>query len=210
MIFVIAAVIGLSIATLRRVPILVIAERRFRWLGLLLIAAGIHFALSPGVLPANAASRLSEPALPGLPLLGGLSYITSLTFALLFLLANRRQPGFTAILLGLGLNYVVIFLNGGQMPGDPTQVERAGLMASFLKTRDSGIWSPFTLIDERTLLAFLADVIYLPLPFRQPTVASIGDFVIALGVIGFFNPLPRRGGLLGRFERGEGLKYNPE
>ena len=193
MIFAVAAALGLIIAVVRGVPLSTIAEVRFRGLGVLAAAVGLHVLLNPMVTPVTFSARLVVPIAPGLPPLGNLLYLASLTCALVFLFLNRRLPGFTLILVGLALNVAAIATSGGQMPGDPAQLEKAGLLQDYLAHRDAGLWSPFSLIDSSTLLPFLADVIYLPIPFRESTVASVGDFVIALGVVGFFNPLtPRR------------------
>ena len=193
MIFAIAAALGLIIAIVRGVPLSAIAEVRFRGLGVLAAAVVLHILLNPLVTPATFSARLVVPAAPGLPSLGNLLYLASLTCALVFLYLNRRLPGFTIILVGLALNVAVIAINGGQMPGDPGQLKVAGLLDDFQAHRDAGLWSPFSLIEPSTMLPFLADVIYVPMPFREPTVASVGDFVIALGVVAFFNPLPARG-----------------
>jgi len=193
MIFAIAAALGLIIAVVRGVPLSTIAEVRFRSLGVVAVAVVLHVLLNPLVTPATFSARLAVPIAAGLPPLGNLLYLASLCCALAFLYLNRQLPGFPIILLGLALNVAVIVANGGQMPGDPVQLKIAGLLDDSLAHSDAGLWSPFTLIDSSTLLPFLADVIYLPLPFRESTVASVGDFVIALGVVGFFNPLtPRR------------------
>jgi hypothetical protein len=193
MIFALAAALGLVIAVIRGVPLSTIAEVRFRGLGVLAAAVGLHVLLNPLVAPATFSARIVAPIAPGLPGIGNLLYLASLCCALAFLFLNRQLPGFTVILIGLALNVAVIALNGGQMPGDPTQLERAGLLQPYLADRDAGLWSPFSLVESSTLLSPLADVIFIPMPFREPTVASVGDVVIALGVVVFFNlPATRR------------------
>lgn len=189
MIFVLSAVVAFVVALLRGVPIVAIAERRFVGLWAVFVAAGLHVALNPLVLPPAAARALSSAPVPGLPPLGGLVYVVSLGCALLFLALNRHLPGLKLVLLGLALNFAVIAANGGQMPGDPAQLARAGLLEVTLQEIAQGRWSPFGLIGEGTRLAFLGDVIFVPLPFRDPVIISVGDIVIVAGVFAFFNPL---------------------
>ncbi|MCK4308470.1 MAG: DUF5317 family protein, partial [Candidatus Atribacteria bacterium] len=45
-----------------------------------------------------------------------------------------------------------------------------------------GSYVTHTLITEKTLCAFLADVIPLPPPFPDPSVVSVGDFLMFFGV----------------------------
>jgi Family of unknown function (DUF5317) len=194
MIFVIAAAVGLVAAIVRRVPLSTIAEVRFRGIYLVAAAALLHVLLNPLVMSAGFSARLATPALPGamtLPL-GSVLNLASFACALAFLYVNRHLPGFTVILAGLALNVLVIIANGGQMPGDPAQLERAGLLQEQLDTVAKGLWSPFSLLEPGTPLAFLADRILIPMPFREPTVASVGDLVVVLGVLGFFNLPPAR------------------
>lgn len=189
MFFFLVAALAFVVALLRGVPLATIAERRFVGVWALVVAAGLHVALSPLLLPPEAARTLAASPAPGLPALGGLLYLVSLSCALVFLALNRRLPGLRLVLLGLVLNFAVIAANGGQMPGDPAQLERAGLLAGMLQEASDGLWSPFTLIGENTRLPFLGDVIYTPLPFREPVIVSVGDLVIAVGVFAFFNPV---------------------
>lgn len=187
MIFALAAVLGFAIALVRRVSLTTLAQREFAGVWAVLLAAGLHVALSPMVLPDAAARALMIVPSPGLPPLGSMIYLISLTCALIFLWLNRSTPGFPFVLLGLALNFAVIAANGGQMPGDPAQLERAGVLGKQLQEVAAGQWIPFTLIGEQTRLAFLGDVIYFPLFFREPTVISIGDIAIVVGELLFFN-----------------------
>jgi hypothetical protein len=192
MIFAIAAAAGLIVALARGLPLAAIAERRFRGFLALAAAFGLHLFLNPLVIPSDFASQLVASPLVGIPSLGNLLYLGSLACALAFLYVNRRLPGFPLILAGLALNFAVIAASGGQMPADPSQLEKAGLLTGFLAGRDAGRWSPFTVLGPGAPLSFLSDIIFVPMPFREPTVASLGDIVIALGVFAFFNPLPPR------------------
>ena len=194
MIFVVAAVLGLLIAVVRRVPLSGIADVKFRGIAVLVPAVGFRVLLNPLVMSADFSARLNAPVLPGMvPLqLGGLLNLASFACALAFLYMNRRLPGFKVILLGLALNVIVIAASGGQMPGDRSQLATAGLLQDQLDDAVRGLWSPYSVTEPGAPLWLLSDIIYIPMPFRQPTVASVGDMIVMLGVIGFFNPIVRR------------------
>jgi len=195
MIFVIAAAFGLIVAIVRRIPLATIADVRFRGVVVLVPAVAFRVLLNPLVMSDGFSARIAAPVLAGVvPLpLGSLLNLASFACALAFLYINRRLPGFKLILLGLALNVVVIAASGGQMPGDRSQLAAAGLLQDQLNDNALGLWSPFSLTEPGDPLWLLSDIIYIALPFREPTVASIGDLVIMLGVVGFFNPLaPRR------------------
>ncbi|MGH2457422.1 MAG: DUF5317 family protein, partial [Chloroflexota bacterium] len=53
-------------------------------------------------------------------------------------------------------------------------------------------WSPFGLIGPSTILPWLGDRIFMPMPFRQPVILSIGDLIVALGCFIFCNNPFRR------------------
>lgn len=194
MIFVLAAALGILVAVIRGVSLASIAETRFRGIAVLLPAIVFRVLLNPLVMPDSFGVRLAAPLLPGLlPLsLGGSLNLASFACALAFLYLNRQLPGFRVILLGLALNVLVIAVNGGQMPGDSAQLAAAGLLQDQIDDTAMGAWSPFSLTERGAPLWLLSDIIYIPMPFREPTVASVGDMIICLGVVGFFNPLSAR------------------
>lgn len=93
---------------------------------------------------------------------------------------NRHLKSLYLVLLGLFLNTLVIFANGGHMPVSLAALERAGIaeFASLLRTKGDAVHA---LLDENTRLPFLGDVIPLP-PLRK--VVSPGDLFILLGLAG--------------------------
>ncbi|WP_117238518.1 DUF5317 domain-containing protein [Thermus sediminis] len=93
---------------------------------------------------------------------------------------NRHLKSLHLVLLGLLLNALVIFANGGHMPVSLAALERAGLgeLEDFLRERRDAV---HTLMDETTRLPFLGDVI--PLPPLQKAI-SPGDILILLGIMG--------------------------
>ncbi len=103
--------------------------------------------------------------------------------ALVVLWQNRSRPWSLPILVGLGLNTVVIWLNGGRMPIGPDALARlsrgidlAGAAGS-LDTRHA-------LAGPSTRLAVLGDTIAVSVG-RVGVIASPGDLLMALGLGGF-------------------------
>jgi hypothetical protein len=94
---------------------------------------------------------------------------------------NKELKGINFIALGIAFNFIVIVANGGHMPVLLSSLYKAGLndIALILK---EGIYVTHTLITEKTLFGFLADVIPLPPPFPDPSVVSVGDFLLLYGV----------------------------
>jgi len=71
--------------------------------------------------------------------------------------------------------------NSGQMPVLLASLYKAGLY-DFVQTLKEGTYVTHTLITDKTLFKFLADVIPLSSPFPDPSVVSIGDFLMFYGV----------------------------
>ena len=94
-----------------------------------------------------------------------------------FLVANRGVRGTGLVALGLAANALVVGLNGA-MPVSTSAAARVGL--STLDVED-GLDPRHELVDDRTRLPVLADVIALPLPLR-PEVVSAGDVLVAAGL----------------------------
>lgn len=93
---------------------------------------------------------------------------------------NRHLKSLYLVLLGLFLNTLVIFANGGHMPVSLETLRRAGIEGWEELLRNKGD-AVHTLLDESTRLPFLGDVIPLP-PLRKA--ASPGDLFILAGIAG--------------------------
>ncbi len=93
---------------------------------------------------------------------------------------NRHLKSLYLVLLGLFLNTLVIFANGGHMPVSLETLRRAGIEGWEELLRNKGD-AVHTLLDESTRLPFLGDVIPLP-PLRKA--ASLGDLFILAGIAG--------------------------
>jgi len=104
---------------------------------------------------------------------------------LLFAWANRTQPAFWLLGIGLLLNLVVIVANGGLMPITPETV------AHLTKAEPGLVWQvgerlgtgkDIVLNAEATRLWFLSDrFLLLPDGLGYQVAYSLGDVVIALG-----------------------------
>ncbi|HER23538.1 MAG TPA: hypothetical protein ENO17_00510 [Candidatus Atribacteria bacterium] len=94
---------------------------------------------------------------------------------------NKKLKGMNIIFLGIVFNFIVIVVNGGHMPVLLSSLYKAGLN-DFALVLKEGSYVTHTLITDKTLFGFLADVIPLPPPFPDPSVVSAGDFLMFCGV----------------------------
>jgi len=93
------------------------------------------------------------------------------------MLANARLVGLKTFGLGSFLNFMAIAANGGRMPVSAAASARAGIAGEPI-----GI---HTLLTEQSRLWFLTDIIPVPLHLPVPSVISIGDIFIVLGMFFF-------------------------
>ena len=105
------------------------------------------------------------------------SYIV-LLFAVWY---NKELKGINFIALGIIFNFIVIVANGGHMPVLLSSLYKVGLN-DFALVLKEGTYVTHTLITEKTLFGFLADVIPLSPLFPDPSVVSVGDFLMFYGV----------------------------
>ncbi|MEZ4861526.1 MAG: DUF5317 domain-containing protein [Caldilineaceae bacterium] len=111
--------------------------------------------------------------------------VTSQSLLLLVGALNWQEIALRWLTVGLGLNLLVITLNGGLMPISPVTVKRLVPTYSIRNERLGkrlGITKDRLLPESKTKLAFLADRWVLPkwIPLREAF--SIGDFLIAIGI----------------------------
>lgn len=108
-------------------------------------------------------------------------YLSSFVFLLTAVYANRDKWEFWPMGIGVFLNMLVIFINGGRMPVLLNAAKIAGLtdLAADLE-RDALI--SHVMITADTHLWFLGDIIYVPRPYPRPDVLSIGDIFICIGL----------------------------
>lgn len=95
---------------------------------------------------------------------------------LVFTFRNRTLTGMRWLTLGILLNTIVICVNGGVMPVDPSFLPEVSRNALLVGQGTHG------LMTESTHLSFLADRFYLDLPGLQKQVFSVGDVLIDMGI----------------------------
>ncbi len=105
-----------------------------------------------------------------------------LTYGLIipFVWANRKAPGMPLLAAGLGLNLLVIILNGG-MPVDPETLRHLGQLAMYQELVTRGWSGNAVALTDRTFLPFLADRLVLPEPFPARGPYSVGDLLTYAG-----------------------------
>jgi uncharacterized protein DUF5317 len=138
-----------------------LAEVRFRWGPLALVALGIQLVLF-------------SPLADGLPHEAGrAAYVASTALVGAVVLANLRHPGVPLIALGAGMNLLAIVANGGAMPASPGALIAVGFGVG-------GNTNSVVLPDP--VLAPLTDVFALPGWLPLANVFSVGDVLIGCGL----------------------------
>ncbi len=96
------------------------------------------------------------------------------------LFLNRRTPGFTVALIGVGLNIIVVSLNGGMPVQGASMASVPTRFGAFLDA--SWLHIP---IEPSTRLAVLADILPVPGPAWHRGLVSLGDVLLVAGVAFF-------------------------
>ncbi len=113
-----------------------------------------------------------------------------LSYALLagFVLLNRREWGILLLGGGMALNVLVIAANGGYMPTYPALLEQAGRVRAAEVIVAEGVYGNNVCIGCEGIsprLVFLGDIFATPAWVPGANVFSLGDLVLALGLIVF-------------------------
>jgi len=111
-----------------------------------------------------------------------LLFLGSMGMLLAAIWANRGLGGVRLCGLGVVLNLVVIFANGGKMPVSLNALYATGIPSSRIAFLAAGRSLTHRLMRPGTVLPFLGDVLYLPQPFQRSPVFSAGDVVLAIGL----------------------------
>ncbi|MEA2557662.1 MAG: hypothetical protein QOG88_1200 [Actinomycetota bacterium] len=110
-----------------------------------------------------------------------LALIASFIVLMAFAVLNLRVAGFLLILVGLGLNMLVIAANHG-MPVTARALRDSGQASTVSELIAHG-GAKHHLADTDTILSPLADVIAIPSPIGQAV--SVGDICVHVGVAWF-------------------------
>ena len=113
-------------------------------------------------------------------------FLLSLVLLLVFVWRNRRLPGVWIVGLGVICNLAVILANGGWMPVTPqvlAQLNPGTLASQWQLGAHLDFSKDVILLREQTNLWVLSDILVLPLPFPYPTAFSVGDVLIAVGIV---------------------------
>ena len=119
-------------------------------------------------------------SLPNLAII--ILHYASYVCLLVFIVRNAKNLGILTLSIGVILNTLVIFLNGGHMPTIPENLKNASVGKSAdLIDQGVAVHNSAKMTTD-TLLPWLGDIFYMPswIPFSN--VFSIGDIFIAVGV----------------------------
>ncbi|RKP44775.1 hypothetical protein D7Z26_26245 [Cohnella endophytica] len=111
----------------------------------------------------------------------GYMFMVIYVAGLYMLWLNRKEKGFWWIFVGVGLNFLVMLLNGGKMPVSADAISVIDPTYAATLT-DTAIASKHALLNDSTFLPFLADIIPLTLPYPRNLVISIGDVIMNFGI----------------------------
>jgi hypothetical protein len=113
-------------------------------------------------------------------------FLLSHLLLLAFVWRNRRLAGMRLMGLGLLLNLVVIVVNGGWMPITPETLVRinpGSAPVNWPPGLHYGYSKDLILLRQETILWVLSDIIVLPPPFPWPAAFSLGDLIVAAGIV---------------------------
>ncbi len=172
MFFIGAVLIGVVLGYLRRGRVKHLASLRLRHLWLVSVALLLQLAIFP---------LFSER--PLLPYATTALHFLSYGLIFLFLFLNHHVLSFAPIGLGSFMNLLVIIVNGGYMPSSLTALERSGAQEVVAHLLKNGVYGNVILMSGATRLNILGDFLYLPGSRPFAAAFSIGDLLLALGLI---------------------------
>ena len=138
-----------------------LAEARFRWGWLAILALAIQLVLF-------------SPLAAGLGEVSRWVYVGSTLLVVIVVLANLRLAGLPIVLVGALSNLAAIVANGGSMPASPEALAQLG----------AGVHSGPTnsVIVEHPALEPLTDIFALPAWVPFANIFSVGDVLIGVGI----------------------------
>lgn len=113
-------------------------------------------------------------------------YIHLFTYLLILIgiILSIKNNFMKFIFIGMALNFIVIFANGGKMPVSFKNVKGYEHYTEEMPEKAFDI--KHSLVTENTKLVYLADVIALPMPYPIVSIISIGDVFLSIGIYLFF------------------------
>ncbi len=113
-------------------------------------------------------------------------FLLSHLLLLAFVWQNRRLTGIQIVGLGVICNLITIVANGGFMPITPqtlVQINPSTTLEQWPTGLHYGYSKDLILARSDIRLWVLSDILILPPPFPWPTAFSIGDLLIAVGIV---------------------------
>jgi hypothetical protein len=162
MVMLLAIPVGIAAGYLVRGRLDGLANLHLRWASL--AVAGL---VVQAVLFSDAGFALAGPAAPAI-------YVGSTAVVLAAVLRNVRLAGMPIVAAGSISNLAAILANGGSMPADPVALATAGM-----PVEDHGN----SVVLESPALQPLTDIFAIPAGLPFANVFSIGDVLIALGIV---------------------------
>jgi Family of unknown function (DUF5317) len=178
-----AIVVGLGLGLALGGRVKNLGQLSLRWNLLIFLSLLIQLALFTG---------LTVPAS-----LVTVGYLLSGLLSLAWLARNIAVPGMPVVLAGGLSNFLAIAANGGRMPVDAAllaQTRGADFVAALAAGR---MTSNSSLANSHTHLRWLTDIIMIPPPWPLPTVLSVGDVLISVGVVWLIAAAMRRSSMAG-------------
>jgi len=166
--------LSIIVGLLRGGSLLSLAQVRFRYGGLILLAVVIQRLIYTSWW--ESVSVLARWT----------TCVYSLSMLLLVVAVglNYALPGLIVLGAGLLLNSIAVWSNGGHMPASLWALQTAGFLPA---ETDVTAWqlNNSILMNEGTHLGFLCDILALPKSWPMPNVFSVGDVLIVVGGIIF-------------------------
>jgi len=177
MILALAVVVGLaaSLVQYRGRAFHRIAAIPLRSAGLALLAFALQWPLLQA--PAGPVQRIGMQQV---------LFLLSHLLLLGFVWRNWRLPGIQIVGLGVMCNLLVIAANGGFMPITPetlVQINPGSTLAQWSVGAHYGHSKDIILPWTEIRLGALSDILVIPPPFPRPTAFSLGDLLIASGIV---------------------------
>jgi len=123
---------------------------------------------------------------PVIGLATGTFHVLSYVILALFVIANLKVWGFIIMGSGMAANALVIGLNGGYMPSSVPSLLKSGEYEVAYHLTQAGTYGNVIHMNSSTAFEFLGDWLYLPRWIPFSTAFSLGDLLIAVGLVFFF------------------------